>query len=69
MGKAPSAKSDDYLAGIAAQSDEQRVAAQILLANIPLKRFIDEPLISPEKDSVTRLLLNEQKADAFRRWS
>ncbi|ORU94256.1 MAG: ethanolamine ammonia-lyase [Cycloclasticus sp. symbiont of Bathymodiolus heckerae] len=66
MAKASSAKSGDYLAGLAAESDEQRVAAQMVLANIPLKRFIEEPLISPENDSVSRLLLDEHDCDGFK---
>ena len=37
MAKASVAKSGDNLAGIAAKSDEERVAAQLLLANTPLK--------------------------------
>ncbi|PCI22823.1 MAG: ethanolamine ammonia lyase large subunit [Piscirickettsiaceae bacterium] len=65
MAKASSAKSGDMLAGIAAESDEQRVAAQMLLANIPLKRFIEEPLISPDIDTVSRLLLEEHDAESF----
>ncbi|HIF17172.1 MAG TPA: ethanolamine ammonia-lyase subunit EutB [Cycloclasticus sp.] len=67
MAKASSLKSGDCLAGIAADNDEQRVAAQMLLANIPLKRFIEEPLISPEHDAVTRLLLDEQDAESFKK--
>ena len=66
LAKASPARSGDYLAGIAAQDDEQRVAAQMLLAEIPLKRFIEEPLIPPESDSVTRLLLEQQNTEAFR---
>lgn len=66
MAKASSAKSGDFLAEIAAQNDEQRVAAQMLLANIPLQRFIDEPLIPPEIDSVSRLLLEQHSAEAFK---
>jgi len=65
MAKASATKSGDNLAGIAAKSDEERVAAQLLLANIPLKRFIDEPLIPPESDSVSQLLLEEHNNEAF----
>lgn len=65
MAKASTAKSGDSLAGVAAESDEERVAAQLLLANIPLKRFIDEPLIPPESDSVSQLLLEEHNNEAF----
>ncbi|PCH85758.1 MAG: ethanolamine ammonia lyase large subunit [Piscirickettsiaceae bacterium] len=67
MSKASSAKSGDALAGVCADSDEQRVAAQMLLANIPLKHFIEEPLIPPESDSVSKLLLEEHDANSFKR--
>ena len=66
MAKASAAKSGDSLAGIAAETDEERVAAQLLLANVPLKRFIDEPLIPSEVDSVSKLLLEEHNGEAFR---
>jgi len=65
LAKATPARSGDYLAGIAAQDDQQRVAAQLLLADLPLKRFLEEPLIPPESDSVTRLLLEQHDAAAF----
>jgi len=67
MAKASYAKSGDYLAGIAATTEQQRVAAQMLLANIPLKRFIEEPLLDPSDDAVSRLLLNEQDIASFER--
>lgn len=67
MAKASYAKSGDYLAGIAATTEQQRVAAQMLLANIPLKRFIDEPLLDPGGDAVSRLLLDEQDITSFKR--
>ncbi|PHS72172.1 MAG: ethanolamine ammonia lyase large subunit [Cycloclasticus sp.] len=67
LAKASSVKSGDGLAGLSANTDEQRVAAQMLLANIPLKQFIEEPLIAPESDCVTRLLLEEQDTKAFQR--
>jgi len=66
LAKASPARSGDYLAGIAAQDDEERVAAQMLLAEIPLNRFIEEPLIPPESDSVTRLLFEEHNTEIFR---
>lgn len=66
MAKASSAKSGDALAGISALSDEERVVAQMVLANVPLKRFIDEPLIPPEKDAVSRLLLDKLNTNSFK---
>ncbi|WP_448204205.1 ethanolamine ammonia-lyase subunit EutB [Azospirillum sp. sgz302134] len=58
-------RSGDALAGIAATSDEQRVAARRILADLPLKRFLDEPLIPYEEDEVTRLILDTHDAGAF----
>ncbi len=60
LAKASPARSGDYLAGI------ERVAAQMMFAEIPLKQFIEEPLIPPESDSVSRLLLEEHERDSFR---
>lgn len=66
LAKASPLRSGDYLAEIAAQDDQHRVAAQMLLAEIPLKRFLEEPLIPYESDSVTRLLFDNHDAEAFR---
>ena len=65
MAKASPARSGDELAGIAAQSREERVAAQLCLAELPLRTFLDEPLIPYEKDEVTRLILDTHDAAAF----
>src|SRR5437879_3478195 len=59
-------RSGDQLAGIAAQTQEQRVRAQQQLAEIPLARFLEEPLIPYEKDEVTRLILDTHNARAFK---
>ena len=48
LAKASPARSGDALAGIAAEDDEERVAAQMALADVPLVRFLDEPLIPYE---------------------
>ncbi len=53
------------LAGIAAASAEQRVHAQIALADIPLKRFLAESVIPYEIDDVTRLILDTHDSVAF----
>ncbi len=58
-------RSGDELAGIAAESDEQRVAARYALADVPLQRFMDEPLIPYADDEVTRLIVDRHDADAF----
>ncbi|BAL24901.1 ethanolamine ammonia-lyase subunit EutB [Azoarcus sp. KH32C] len=65
MAKASPARSGDQLAGIAAASDEERVAAQMALAELPLQRFLDEALIPYETDEVTRLIMDEHDAAAF----
>jgi len=58
-------RSGDQLAGIAATSAEQRVRAQMQLADTPLKRFLNEPVIPYESDEVTRLICDSHDAVAF----
>jgi len=58
-------RSGDELAGIAARSDAQRVAARIALADLPLRRCLDEALIPYESDEVTRLILDTHDPVAF----
>ena len=65
MAKASPARSGDRLAGVAAGSDAERVAAQMALADIPLKRFLDEALIPYESDEVTRLIIDTHDRQAF----
>ena len=65
MAKASPARSGDALAGLAAENDQERVAAQTTLADVPLKRFLEEPLISYEDDEVTRLIVDGHDQDAF----
>ena len=65
MAKASPRRSGDELAGLAAASDEERVAAQILLAEVPLRLFLNEALIPYEKDEVTRLILDGHDEVAF----
>lgn len=65
MAKASPRRSADELAGLAAESEVERALAQRCLAKIPLKRFLDEPLIPPESDEVTRLILDRHDASAF----
>src|SRR5262245_14601872 len=55
--KANEVKSGDQLAGIAARSERERVAAKRALADLPLLAILKQPLIAPEKDDVTRLIL------------
>lgn len=65
MAKASPKRSGDVTAGCAARSDEERVAAQMLLAEVPLAQFLDEPLVPYEKDEVTRLIVDSHDAAAF----
>ncbi len=65
LAKATPARSGDYLAGIAASSAAERVAAQMALAEVPLKHFLVEALIPYEEDEVTRLIIDTHDAAAF----
>lgn len=65
MAKASPARSGDYLAGLGAADNLERVAAQSVLAEVPLKRFLNEALVPYEQDEVTRLILDEHDSAAF----
>lgn len=65
MAKASPARSGDDLAGISAKSMEERVAAKMVLSELPLKTFLEEQLIPYEKDEVTRLIIDTHNAEAF----
>ena len=69
MAKASPARSGDDLAGISAHSMEERVAAKMCLADVPLKRFLEEQLIPYEDDEVTRLIVDSHDSEAFSRIS
>jgi ethanolamine ammonia-lyase large subunit len=65
MAQASPARSGDVLAGVAAENEKQRVAAQTALADVPLQRLLDEPIIPYEADEVTRLILDSHDRAAF----
>ncbi|WP_419174075.1 ethanolamine ammonia-lyase subunit EutB [Desulfosediminicola sp.] len=65
LAKATPRRSGDELAGVAAQSEEQRVRAQMALAEVPLARFLSEAVIPYEKDEVTRLIIDSHDREAF----
>ncbi|MEJ8321503.1 ethanolamine ammonia-lyase subunit EutB [Pseudomonas oryzihabitans] len=65
LAKATPARAGDVLAGVAASSDVERVAAQMALAEVPLKHFLSEAVIPYEADEVTRLILDSHDAQAF----
>ncbi|WP_321331743.1 ethanolamine ammonia-lyase subunit EutB [uncultured Bacteroides sp.] len=65
LAKASPARSGDDLAGISAGSMEERVAAKMRLADVPLKTLLEEQLIPYESDEVTRLIVDTHNAEAF----
>jgi len=66
MAKATPLRSGDQLAGVAATTYQERVAAQLALADLPLKTFLQEPLIPYEEDEVTRLIMDTHDTEAFK---
>lgn len=66
MAKASPLRSGDLLAGLAADNAQERVAAQLALADVPLKAFLNETLIPYEQDEVTRLIIDSHDPLAFR---
>jgi ethanolamine ammonia-lyase large subunit len=65
LAKASPPRSGDALAGIAAESGEERVAAQFALADLPLRNFLNEQVIPYETDEVTRLIVESHDQTAF----
>ena len=65
MAKATPVRSGDVLAGVAATSAEENVAAKMALADVPLKRFLEELLIPYDIDDITRLIVDGHDAAAF----
>jgi len=65
MAKASPLRAGDVLAGLAAGSAQERAAAQAVLSEVPLARFLEEPLVPYEDDEVTRLILDGHDAAAF----
>ena len=65
LAKASPLRSGDVLAGVAAGSSEERVAARMCLAQLPLSTFVDHAVIPYEDDDVTRLIVDRHDASAF----
>jgi ethanolamine ammonia-lyase large subunit len=65
LARAGPLRSGDLLAGVAAESAQERVAARIALADVPLRRILEEPVIAPEDDEVSRLILAQHDPAAF----
>ena len=65
LARATPARSGDALAGVAAESAEERVAAQMALADLPLSTFLNETVVPYERDEVTRLIVDGHDVVAF----
>ncbi len=72
MAKANEEKSGDELAGIAARSTKERVAAKEVLSNIKLKEFKENPAVPYDQDEVTRIIidaLNLKVYEEIKEWT
>lgn len=69
LAKATPPRSGDLLAGVAAESAEENVAAKMALADVPLRQFLTEAVIPYEHDDVTRLIMDGHDNGAFARIS
>ncbi|WP_028535968.1 ethanolamine ammonia-lyase subunit EutB [Paludibacterium yongneupense] len=65
MARATPERSGDCLAGVAAESAEERMAARLALADVPLSTFVEQALIPYESDEVTRLIMDSHDRAAF----
>ncbi|CAB3785253.1 ethanolamine ammonia-lyase subunit EutB [Pararobbsia alpina] len=65
LAKASPLRSGDQLAGLCAATEEERVAARMALAQLPLRAFLNEALIPYEEDEVTRMIVDDHSAAAF----
>jgi ethanolamine ammonia-lyase large subunit len=65
MAKATPPRSGDRLAGLAADSAEQMIAARIALSDVPLTQFLNETVVAYEDDEITRLIVDSHDAPAF----
>ena len=65
LARASPLRSGDVLAGVAAATYQERVAAQLALADVPLRNFLNEALVPYEQDEVTRLIMDTHDAAAF----
>jgi ethanolamine ammonia-lyase large subunit len=65
LARANEPKSGDELAGIAARSERERAAAKFALADVPLSAIVASPVIDPDTDDVSRLILESHDRTAF----
>ncbi|HVV54273.1 MAG TPA: ethanolamine ammonia-lyase subunit EutB [Mucilaginibacter sp.] len=66
LAKASPHRTGDVLAGLSAESYEERVAAQMTLADVPLQTFLNEVVIPYEKDEITRLIIDNHSNINFK---
>jgi len=66
MAKATPFRSGDSLAGVGASNAQERVAAQMAIADLPLKVFLNDCVIPYESDEITRLIIDGHDAEAFK---
>jgi len=67
MAKANEEKSGDRLAGVAAANARERIAAKATLADVRLRTFVEDPLLAPEDDELSRVFFAELNPTAYRR--
>ena len=65
LAKATPPRSGDRLAGLAADSAEQMIAARMALADVPLRQFLNEAVVPYEDDEVTRLIVDSHDTAGF----
>ena len=65
LAKATPPRSGDELAGVCATSNAERLAAKMALAEIPLRRFLEDPLVDPACDNVSKLIETQHCENAF----
>src|SRR5260370_2777366 len=63
--KANEEKSGDQLAGIAARTERERVAAKMALADVRLSEIVEQPLLEPDQDETSRLIVETHDRDGF----
>ncbi|HTJ97730.1 MAG TPA: ethanolamine ammonia-lyase subunit EutB, partial [Rhodocyclaceae bacterium] len=65
LAKASPARSGDMLAGVAAATEEERMAARMALADVPLTHFLNEAVVPYEQDDITRLIIDGHERSDF----
>ena len=68
LARASPARSGDRLAGVCARDESERVAAQLLLADVRLGEFLGDLVVPYEEDEVTRLIVDGHDAEALSPW-